>query len=89
MFSQARLKRFYYCNLLSSLRKHPFLLALWNIVFSRRSILVLLELVGRWTQQFTKIDQKTRKIGQIYIWNPMTTRFIMKTLICVISMEFL
>ena len=21
----------------------------------------------------TKIDQKTRKIGQIYIWNPMTT----------------
>ena len=26
---------------------------------------------------FTKIDQKTRKIGQIYIWNPMTTGFIM------------
>ena len=22
-------------------------------------------------------DQKTRKIGQIYIWNPMTTGFIM------------
>ena len=21
----------------------------------------------------SKIDQKTRKIGQIYIWNPMTT----------------
>ena len=49
----------------------------WNIVFSRRSIWVLLELVGRWTQHFTKIDQKTRKIGQIYIWNPMTTGFIM------------
>ena len=30
----------------------------------------MLELVGRWTQHFTKIDQKTRKIGQIYIWNP-------------------
>ena len=24
----------------------------------------------------TKIDQKTRKIRQIYIWNPMTTGFI-------------
>ena len=24
-----------------------------------------------------KIDQKTRKIGQSYIWNPMTTGFIM------------
>ena len=50
---------------------------LWNIVFSRRSIWVLLELVGRWTQHFTKINQKTQKIGQIYIWNPMTTRFVM------------
>ena len=50
---------------------------LWNIVFSWRSIWVLLELVGRWTQHFTKIDQKTRKIGQICIWNPMTTGFIM------------
>ena len=36
------------------------------IVFSRRSIWILLEL-------FTKIDQKTHKIGQIHIWNPMTT----------------
>ena len=26
---------------------------------------------------FTKIDQKTSKIGQIYIWNPMTTGFFM------------
>ena len=48
-----------------------------NIVFSRRCIWILLELVARWTQHFTKIDQKTRKIGQIYIWNPMTTGFIM------------
>ena len=49
----------------------------WNIFFSRRSIGVLLEFVLRWTQQFTKIDQKKRKIEQIYIWNRMTTRFIM------------
>ena len=42
-----------------------------------RSIWVLLELVGRSTQQFTKINQKTCKIGQIYIWNPMTTGLIM------------
>ena len=34
------------------------------------------ELVGRWTQHFTKIDEKTRKIGQSYLWNPMTTGFI-------------
>ena len=31
---------------------------------------VSLELVDRWTQ-FTKTDQMTRKIGQIYIWNPI------------------
>ena len=37
----------------------------------------LLKLVGRWTQHFTKIDQKTRKIGQIYIWKPATAGFIM------------
>ena len=36
-----------------------------------------------------KIDQKTHKIGQIYIWNPMITGIIMYALICVISMEFL
>ena len=50
---------------------------LGRIVFSRRSIKfwVLLELVGRWTQHFSKIDHKTHKIGQIYIWNPMTTGF--------------
>ena len=48
----------------------------------------MLELVGRWTQHFTKIDQKTRKIGQIYIWKPMTTGIILQKLICVISMEF-
>ena len=49
---------------------------LWNIVFSR-SIWVLLELIRRWTQHFTKIDQEKRKIEQICIWNPMTTGFIM------------
>ena len=43
------------------------------IVFSRRSIWVLLGRVGRWTQHFSKIDHKTHKIGQICIWNPMTT----------------
>ena len=32
----------------------------WNIFFSRRSIWVLLELVRRWTQHFTKIDQEKR-----------------------------
>ena len=50
---------------------------LLNIVFSRRSIWILLELFGRWTQHFTKIYQKTHKIGQSYIWNPMTTGFFM------------
>ena len=29
---------------------------LWNIVLSGRSIWVLLELVRKWTQHFTKID---------------------------------
>ena len=48
-----------------------------NIVFSRRSIWVLLELIRRWTQHFTKINQEKRKIEQICIWNPMTTGFIM------------
>ena len=32
---------------------------------------------ARWQTTLTKIDQPTRKIGQIYIWNPMTTGFIM------------
>ena len=62
---------------------------LWNIFFPRRSIWVLLEVVRRWTQHFTKIDQEKRKIKQICIWNPMTNGFIMLTLIYVISMEFL
>ena len=39
----------------------------WNIFFSRRSIWVLQELVHRWTQHFTKIDQEKRKIEQICI----------------------
>ena len=47
------------------------------IVFSRKSIWVLPELVGRSTKHFTKIDQKKHKVRQIYIWNPMTTGFIM------------
>ena len=41
------------------------------------------------TQNFNKIDQEKHKIKQIYIWNPVTTGFIMQTLIYVISMEFL
>ena len=49
---------------------------LWNVGFSRRNIWGLLELVRRWTQHFTKIDQEKRKIEQICIWNPMTTEFI-------------
>ena len=39
-----------------------------------------LSFVGaRWQMNttLTKIDQKTRKIGQICIWNPMTAGFIM------------
>ena len=32
----------------------------WNIIFSRRSIWVLLELVGRWTQQYT-LPKSTRR----------------------------
>ena len=51
-----------------SLKKQSIFVEYW--VFSRRSIWVLLELVGRWTQHFTKIDQKTRKIGQIYYLEP-------------------
>ena len=50
---------------------------LWNIVFSRRSIWVSLELICRWTQHFTKIDQEKCKIEQICIWKPMITGFIM------------
>ena len=44
---------------------------------SRRSIGVLLELIRRSTQHFTKIDQEKCKIEQIYIWNPITPGFIM------------
>ena len=61
---------------------------LWNIFFSRRSIWVLLELVRRWTQNCTKIDQKKCKIEQTCIRNLRPTWFIMLTLIYVISMEF-
>ena len=50
---------------------------MWNIVFSRSNIWVFLELIRRWTQHFTKIDQEKCKIEQICIWNPMTTGFIM------------
>ena len=49
---------------------------LWNIVFSRRSIWVLLELIRSWTQHFSKFDQEKRKIEQICIWNRLTTGFI-------------
>ena len=40
-------------------------------------------------QNRVKTAQKTYKSGQIYIWSPMTTGFVMQTLIYVISMEFL
>ena len=43
---------------------------LWNIFFSRRSIWVLLELVRRWTQHFTKIYQEKHKIEQILHLEP-------------------
>ena len=49
---------------------------MWNIFFSR-SMWVLLKLVRRWTQHFTKIDREKHKIEQICIWNPMSTGFIM------------
>ena len=62
---------------------------LWDIFFSRRSIWVLLELICRWTQHFPKIDQEKCKIEQNCIWNPMTTGFIIETLIYISSMEFL
>ena len=39
--------------------------------------LSLLELIRRWTQHFSKIDQEESKIEQICMWNPMTTGFIM------------
>ena len=42
---------------------------------TRKSIWILLELVRRWTQHFTKIDQEKRKIEQICIWNPHDYRF--------------
>ena len=46
----------------------------------------------RWSSLADKhntLPKSTPRHGQIYIWNPMTTRFIIKTLLCVISMEFL
>ena len=43
---------------------------LWNIRFSRRSVWVLLELVGRWTQHITKINQKTRKLDKFVFGIP-------------------
>ena len=43
------------CKREESLTKQSILI-LWITVFSRRSIWVLLELCGRWTQHFTKIN---------------------------------
>ena len=37
---------------------------LWNIVFSRRSIWVLLELIGRWTWHFTKSTRRHIKLDK-------------------------
>ena len=37
----------------------------------------MLQVIRRWTQHFSKIDQEKRKIEQlICIWKPMTTGFI-------------
>ena len=59
------------CKREESLTKLSIINYLWNIVSSRRSIWVLLKLVGRWAQHFAKIDQKTQIFfGQIYIWSP-------------------
>ena len=43
---------------------------LWNIVFSRRSIWVLLELIHRWTQHFSKIDQGNVKLNKFAFGTP-------------------
>ena len=62
---------------------------LWNIFFCRRGICILLKLVCRRTQNLTPLLSRRNKIDQLFIRNPMTTGLIMKTLIYVISMEFL
>ena len=49
----------------------------------------MLELVRQRKPNFTIIDQEKHKIEQINIWSPLTTGFIMQTLIYVISMVFL
>ena len=62
----------------------------WNIFLLRESIWVLLQLVRSAAQNFTIINQEKHKIKQlIYIWNLMTTRYVMQTLIYTISTEFL
>ena len=73
-------------NAMDLLQYSPFS---WNIFFFGRGIWVLLELVRRRKQNFTIIDQERHKIEQINIWSPLTTGFIMQTLIYVISMVFL
>ena len=44
-----------------------------NVFFSRKTIWNLLEFISRWTQAFTKIDQKKHKIEQICIWSLLMT----------------
>ena len=39
----------------------------WNTFFSIRSIWVLPDLIRRWTQHFSEIDQEKRKIEKICI----------------------
>ena len=39
-------------------------------IYSRGSVWVLLKLIHRWTQHFSKIDQEKRKIEQIWMWTP-------------------
>ena len=43
---------------------------MWKVVFSRRSIWVLLELIRRWTQHFSKIDQETCKLNKFAFGTP-------------------
>ena len=62
---------------------------MWNIFFCRRGICILLKLVCRRTQNLPPLLSRRNKIDQLFIRNPMTTGLIMKTLIYVISMEFL
>ena len=51
----------------------------WNILFFRKPIWVLLELVRRRSQNFIVIDQEKHKIKAIYIWTPCDRIFCVNT----------